>query len=370
MQKNRKVNNFQKAFREAIGDITLLLIVILLVGIVIYTVTNNHGTISGTTSTTVPTATPILTTVPTATPTSVPTATPTTVPTATPTSAPTATPTTVPTATPTSVPTATPTTVPTVTPTSAPTTVPTTIPVKDDVYQLTQIDVGPANAYLVKTEKITIFIDGGNDFNYQTVKAFLDSQNVHKIDILIVTHWHGDHADNANRLIADYNIPVVYGNSVNPQSKFLTTENSKKYSQMLSGNSFNFGNLTLTCVGPYKTTGGENYRSLNLLFQFGERKFLICGDYCYYQTIQDFPELLKNIDVLQFPHHGLKEFCITQKTLIHMNPQFVLVPANTSGPAKNLIKTLKLNVEQVFDGQNGNVTFTTNGSMLSVSTNN
>ena len=62
--------------------------------------------------------------------------------------------------------------------------------------EIHQIDVSCANAYLIRYDDFTLFIDGGQTFAYDNVLEHLDNFGVKSIDCYIATHWHKDHVAN------------------------------------------------------------------------------------------------------------------------------------------------------------------------------
>ena len=236
-------------------------------------------------------------------------------------------------------------------------------------FELHQIDVGCANAYLLRYGEHSIFIDGGQSFGYKTVSNYLDNLGVAYIDFYIATHWHGDHVSNTSKILEKYAHPatVVYGPSEKPNSKYPITKGS--YSQLVAGNTFTIGEVTFTCVGPYevKQGGNANPDSLNLVIEYGDFKALLTGDYMYNKVIEEYPELTENVDVLQMPHHGLDPLCISEKAFAHCNPEIVLVPANSSAPTKSLVRDLGTETK-VLDNQSGCIAIVTYGEGFRVYT--
>ena len=236
-------------------------------------------------------------------------------------------------------------------------------------FELHQIDVGCANAYLLRYDGHSIFIDGGQSFGYKTVSNYLDNLGVAYIDMYIATHWHGDHVSNMSKILEKYAHPatVVYGPSERNNSKYPVSKGT--YSQLVAGDTFNIGEVTFTCVGPYevKQSGNSNPDSLNFVIEYGDFKVLMTGDYMYNKVIEQYPELTENVDVLQMPHHGLDPLCISEKAFAHCNPEIVLVPANSSAPTKALVRDLKTE-SKVLDNQSGCIAIVSYGDGFRVYT--
>ncbi len=236
-------------------------------------------------------------------------------------------------------------------------------------FELHQIDVGCANAYLIRYDNSTVFIDGGQSFSWKTVNNYLSKLGITSIDIYINTHWHGDHADNMSKLLETYGHPatLVYGTSASPNDKYPVSQGF--YIQFENNDSFQLGDVTFTCVGPYevKNAGTSNYDSLNIIIQYNDFKVFITGDYVYDQAIVEHSELTKDVDILQMPHHGLEPLCMSKTALEHCNPSLILVPANSSTPTNKIVRELNMEAT-VLNNQSGCIVIVTYGDDYEVYT--
>ena len=236
--------------------------------------------------------------------------------------------------------------------------------------EIHQIDVSCANAYLIRYDNFTIFVDGGQSFAYDEVVDYLDNFGVTSIDCYIATHWHKDHVSNMANILQTYAHArtVVYGTSESPNAKYNVPKGT--YTQMRAGTSFEVGDVGFLCVGPDSVTqnGNTNPDSLNVLIQYKDFKFLMTGDYMKDAVVNTYGELVKDIDVLQMPHHGLSPFCISEAALNHCNPSTILVPADASKPTHELVDNLGLNAN-VLDNTNGCIAIISYGVGYNVYTN-
>lgn len=85
--------------------------------------------------------------------------------------------------------------------------------------------------------------------------------------------------------------------------------NGAIYQQMKDGDELSIGGwLTVNCVGPetVKNNGNQNMDSLNFVLIYGQKRMLFTGDYAASGNInRKYQDLVRNIDVLKFPHHGI-----------------------------------------------------------------
>lgn len=280
-------------------------------------------------------------------------------------------PTTVPIATPT--PTAVPTATPTPALTSTPAPVPTATPEPKKLY-VHQIAVGCANAYLIQSEGVSIVIDGGlnNTSTQKKISEYLTSVNAYPLAAYVATHYHDDHTGNMDFILSNFanRDAIVFG----PGTQVKQTHRplvQGTYRQMKNGDIIQFDNLTITCVGPQtvRSSGTINQDSLNFVLQYGEHRMFFTGDYVRSkEVLAEHEDLISNVDVFQFPHHGLEDFCITRQGFQTVNPKIVLVPANSSGPSQRLAKELGINA-QFYDNRDGNIVIESDGTNLIVHTN-
>lgn len=244
--------------------------------------------------------------------------------------------------------------------------------------ELHQINVGCGDAYLLRSEEFTIMIDGGQKDSSsggknvrQRVLNYLENAGVTHIDAYIGTHWHGDHVENMIPILekfADDNT-VVFGNSPKLPDIYSLSSWKGNYTQMVDGDVFQFGNITIKCVGPYKLFKDENYNSLNILVTMGETRMLLTGDYVHKEILDKYGEELKDIDVYKMAHHGLKvsNYCGSPDVLPHLNPDIVLVPANSSGPTQDMVVKFGISA-QVYDNKSGNILVVSDGKEITVTT--
>ena len=234
-------------------------------------------------------------------------------------------------------------------------------------------EVGCANAYLVKAGDFTMVIDGGHPTTRSKVMNYLRNSGVTTIDVYVATHWHGDHVGNMSVILNEFGTPetIVYGPSKNLSSSVSIPNGKGEYRQMKDGDIFNFNGMQLKCMGPYTITsnGKNNEDSLNFLITFGEVKMFMTGDYVHKEVLNCYREELTDVDVYQMAHHGLKvsNFSGSSDVLPTLNPDIILVPANSNKPANELFARLGITAD-VYNNSNGNIIITTNGTKIDVST--
>ncbi len=175
------------------------------------------------------------------------------------------------------------------------------------------LEVGKADAILLKTENSAVLIDTGSYEERETVAQFLKDVGITRLDALIITHFDRDHVGGAQYLIRRFEIGTVY----QPD----TAADSEEYEAYVSAISaadllpvtlsddtaFSIDDVDYTVF----TAHGETYekesnnRSLVVKAECAGRKLLFCGDI----EGQRMEELLErgydlSCDFIKIPHHG------------------------------------------------------------------
>jgi len=86
--------------------------------------------------------------------------------------------------------------------------------------RIIQILSGRSNVFLLTNGKADILVDTGPGFMWGTLQKRLDLLKINKIDLLILTHSHFDHAANAAKIKEKYNARVIIHES---EAGYLTT---------------------------------------------------------------------------------------------------------------------------------------------------
>lgn len=215
------------------------------------------------------------------------------------------------------------------------------------ILEVHQMCLGYADGYYLCCGDIEIMIDGGNPIPRSVnddVINYLRAVGADKLDAHIVTHWHLDHCQNLNTVLAEFGDAntIVYGASeVLPETADgegvviqISPLANGTYRHMKVDDVIRIGDLTITCIGPETISqrGKCNADSLNFVLQYGERRMLFTGDYAQSGEINKrYPELCSNVDVLKFPHHGSLPYEIGQKAVQMVSPTYVLIPSRESG---------------------------------------
>ena len=190
----------------------------------------------------------------------------------------------------------------------------------------------------------TMLIDTGIKGAYPTIKAKLQSYGITKLDYVVISHPHDDHAGGMwAGLFADFTIGQVYHNgyrNANWSEKSLVQTYCTNYNipcgVLSAGDQMNIGDVSMKVLWPTKEagevfqaiegSGAVNSLSIVMRFDYGEHSSLFTGDlYKTYNGLegeekdeqqvpgqigaeQQIVALYQNgeldVDLLKMPHHG------------------------------------------------------------------
>ncbi len=221
------------------------------------------------------------------------------------------------------------------------------------------LDVGQGDAavFISPWQKEVIMIDTGGIMNYnneswqerknkisqsETIKTFLNSKGISKIDLLILTHGDYDHMGNAQELVNKLTVRKIMLNKNNFNN--LESDLFKKYSNKIV---FLYEPVFFKWTMFYNQSKAENNASLIFKINVYSKTFLMMGD----ASKNEEKELLKeNIlsDVIKIGHHGSNTS--SDKTFLKtVNPEYAIISVGRNNrynhPSKETLKTLnELNI--------------------------
>ena len=260
---------------------------------------------------------------------------------------------------------------------------PKALPAEDGLLRIHQINIGCADAYLLTLGETVVLVDCGSDItepialHYHNTPLFeyLGGSGIDHVDAHIVTHWHNDHDYNVNYIGEIYGRAetVVYGPSPALYDE-LQPLAAGSYQQMKEGDRLNIGGIDLLCISPaWKEIipGDRNIDSLNFIITYGKVRILFTGDYMQRTLLQRWKEEIDNIDIISFPHHGIRLNEVPVEVYKLVNPRLVLIPGNSYGEVRNFaIHTCYIGKNAVYlCGMDGHILCTTDGESIWYQTN-
>lgn len=242
------------------------------------------------------------------------------------------------------------------------------------------INVGQGDSILVQQGSQNMLIDAGTNDSTETLINYLKSQNIKKLDYLILTHPHEDHIGGADAVINSLDIETIYMPKVTANTKtfkdVVTAMNKKslKAKVPVVGTNFKLGDATCNILGPINTVSGDlNTYSIVLKVTFGNNKFLFTGDA---QVSNEKYMINKGLDlsadVLKLGHHG-SHTSTSQDFLNKVNPKYAVVSCDIKNdyghPHKEVMQRLQAkNIKLYRTDESGTIICLSDGKNISFNT--
>ena len=210
--------------------------------------------------------------------------------------------------------------------------------------EITAIDVGQGDSLLVVSpEGRTMLIDGGGsigpvhsefDFGEDVVAPYLWSRGLDRLDVIALTHAHGDHIGGLPRIIQDFH-PAELWVGINPETTALShlyeiaNENHVAIRRHVAGDALDWSGTNIRVLSPpadwQPTERRNNDASLALLVGYGDTRALLAGD--LEKKMERFvASESPRADLLKVAHHG-SATSTTPELLAAVHPRFAVISA-------------------------------------------
>lgn len=168
------------------------------------------------------------------------------------------------------------------------------------------IDVGQGDSILLQSGGKNMLVDAGPGESGGKVVAYLRSQGVSTIDVIIATHPHEDHIGGMLDVLNNFNVGLYVDNGVTHTTS--TYENlvnklvddQTPYAEVKAGNTIPFATgIVVSVISPTSISGDMNEDSIILKITDGTQKILLTGD-------SSLSPGDVQAQILKVPHHGSK----------------------------------------------------------------
>ena len=191
-----------------------------------------------------------------------------------------------------------------------------TAPAADGEFTVSILNVGKADAVILKTQNHTVLIDAGNRGDGKKILEHLSENSTESVDYLFITHFDSDHVGGAVKLlnnlaIGEIVVPKYKGNS-SEYKRFINalSETSQKQHVLTNNMAFVLDDVLFEVYPPQKNAYSEddNDYSIVISVTHGENTFLFAGD-AEEERLSELPKQMDNMQhtFLKVPHHGVLE---------------------------------------------------------------
>ena len=243
------------------------------------------------------------------------------------------------------------------------------------------IDVEQGDCQLIMADGINILIDCGEKDYYAKVIDYIKAQGIDRLDYVIATHPHSDHAGGMSYILSQFEI----GKVIMPELPEELIPETSTYIRLIKaienddieteyakpGKSYNIGECRLELFAPAGNYEDLNNYSVVAKFTHGNNSFLFTGD------IEEEAEndiLATGADlsatVIKVPHHGSSSSS-TKKFLYAVNAKYAVIEVgspNTHGlPSDYIVSRYEaLGYEIHRTDDNGHIVFVSDGNSLEI----
>ena len=261
----------------------------------------------------------------------------------------------------------------------------------DKDLRISVLNVGQADATLIQYKGKNMLIDTGEVDSRADLVKQLKERKVKDIDIIVITHPHGDHLGSMAELFKDFKIKQIYDNGQSANTamyrNYLKNIKAKNiaYKTLKKGDTFTLGDdVTFTVLSPgtpftkentqsVSESGLTNDNSIVCKMTYGQFSMMFTGDAqkeVEEKILKDYKPADLKADVLKVGHHGSKTSS-SDAFVKAIAPKAATISCAAGNqykfPHEPTLKTLqKYNVEVYRTDRNGVITITTDGSSYSI----
>lgn len=195
------------------------------------------------------------------------------------------------------------------------------------------IDVGQGDATLIRQGEHAMLIDAGDNSKGTAVQAYLQSQNIKKLDYVIGTHPDSDHIGGLDVILYKFEWDMVMMPDLEKDTRTyedvvkVIQDKSRQITVPMAGETYSLGQAEFTIVCPQKSDYGDNSNnySIGIRLAFGENSFLFTGD-AEEEAEQDMlaSGMDLSADVFKAAHHG-SDTANTEDFLNAIHPEAVVI---------------------------------------------
>ncbi len=210
---------------------------------------------------------------------------------------------------------------------------------------------GDADVTVIEDDTHYILIDTGEDTCRNTVLSYLESKNINKIDLMILTHPDKDHIGNATAIMKKWNVEKIIASSYKKGSTIETElldyvkENYIDYQTPKDSIKMKIGQMNILIEPPKKEQDSSNNSSLATFITVGDITTFFGADMKKKRIEELLEQNILKSELVKLPYHG--RYVSNMKELLNkLKPEFVVITASSiEEKTKTMLEKLKIPYE-------------------------
>lgn len=197
---------------------------------------------------------------------------------------------------------------------------------------VTVLDVGQGQCVLVRMGNFLCMVDcGGNRDAGEKAVSYLKNAGVTRLDLLVLTHYHADHANGIEQVLKQIQVDhialadVEEDSSLRSEIEGLCALTGVDQCMIDTKTQFQLEDGSITLFPPMFQSGDVNEQGLSCLVSWGETDLLLTGDMSEegeQELLQQLP--VSQVELLMAGHHG-SATSTSQQLLSQLRPGLVLI---------------------------------------------
>jgi competence protein ComEC len=197
--------------------------------------------------------------------------------------------------------------------------------------KITFINVGQGECTLIHSPAGNILVDcgpasTGYNAGEKIISPYLKRNGIDKIDILILTHNHNDHAGGVAYILKNFKVKNILTNFDDYGTYFenIVTDKKINFNKIKCGDIIRMDNLILYVLYPFISE--KNGSPLAIKMKYKDSEILFSSDISKDEEIniaESYGDFLKS-DILKVPHHGSRNSS-SPEFLVRCKPSYSVI---------------------------------------------